>query len=183
MKALYGRTAPSSEIESRTAISSCISARPSQSLTVMHLPSGSASPLASTVVSSSFGDSRESAEKLSKLLPSPLPSGLVSSLVDFEHRRGPGGTIPPELRDSLRPDAECYVKIVDIAASVLPSPLPSGSVSSSADFEHCEGPGGTIPPKSRDSLRPDAEGYAHISGMTASLIPSPLPSGLASPSV
>ena len=29
MKALYGRTAPSSEIESRTVLSSCLSARPS----------------------------------------------------------------------------------------------------------------------------------------------------------
>jgi hypothetical protein len=156
---------------------------PSQSLTAMHLHSGSASPLASTVVPSSFGDSRESAEKLSELLPSPLPSGSASSSVDSEHLGGLGGTIPPESRDFLRPGAEGYVQISGMAASLLPSPLPSGSASSLVDSEHLGGPGGEKNPESRDFLRPDAEGYVQISGMMASLLPSPLPSGLASPSV
>ena len=96
---------------------------PSQRLTAVHFRSGSVSPLASTVVPSSFGDSRKSAEKLSELLPSHLPSGSASSLVDFEHFGGPGGTIPPKSRDFQRPDAEGYGQISSMALSLLPSPL------------------------------------------------------------
>jgi hypothetical protein len=54
-----------------------------------------------------------------------------------------------------------------MAASALPSPLPFGSASSSVGCEHLGGPGGTIPPKSRDFPRPDAGGYARISGANA----------------
>ena len=55
-----------------------------------------------------------------------------------------------------------------MAVSLIPSPLPSGSVSSLVDFEHLGGPGGTIPPPLTYVERPGAGGYAEISGTAAS---------------
>jgi hypothetical protein len=51
------------------------------------------------------------------LLPFPLPSGSASSLVGSEHVGGPGGTIPPNLRDVARPDAGGYAQISTLAVS------------------------------------------------------------------